>query len=64
MKAWRVHQYGKPGEILQLDEVPTPEPRPQQLRIRVESPALNDNDLDYASHQDVARYITVSLLRF
>ena len=46
MKAWRVHQYGKPGEVLQLDEVPTPEPGPQQLRIRVESLALNYNDLD------------------
>ena len=46
MKAWRVHQYGKPGEVLQLDDVPQPEPGPHQLLIRAESLAINYNDLD------------------
>lgn len=46
MKAWRVHQYGKPSEVLQLDEVPQPQPGPQQVLIRVESLAINYNDFD------------------
>jgi len=46
MKAWRVHRYGKPREVLQLDEIPVPEPAPRELRVRVDAITLNFNDLD------------------
>ena len=46
MKAWRVHQYGAPGEVLQLDDVDEPAPGAGELKIRVTSVTLNFNDLD------------------
>lgn len=46
MKAWRVHQYGAPGEVLRLDDVDVPEPEAGELKIRVTSATLNFNDLD------------------
>lgn len=46
MKAWRVHQYGAPGEVLQLDDVDAPEPADGEVKIRVTSVTLNFNDLD------------------
>ena len=46
MKAWRVHQYGAPRDVLQLDDVDAPEAGPGELRIRVTSVTLNFNDLD------------------
>ncbi len=46
MKAWRVHRYGAPGEVLQLDDVDAPTPGPGELKIRVTSVTLNFNDLD------------------
>jgi len=46
MRAWRVHQYGEPGDVLRLDEVDEPEPGPGEVRIRVEATTLNFNDLD------------------
>ena len=46
MKAWRVHQYGVPGEVLQLDDVDVPSPGDGELKIRVTSVTLNFNDLD------------------
>jgi len=46
MRAWRVHEYGEPGDVLRLDEVDEPEPGPGEVRIRVEATTLNFNDLD------------------
>jgi len=42
MRAWRVHEYGRPGDALQLDEVPVPEPGPGQVRVRVQAIPLPD----------------------
>jgi len=46
MRAWRVHEYGQPMDVLQLDTVPLPEPGPGELRVRVQGIALNLNDLE------------------
>jgi NADPH:quinone reductase len=46
MKAWRVHRYGAPRDVLQLDEVDAPTPGEGELKIRVTSVTLNFNDLD------------------
>ncbi len=46
MRAWRVHRYGEPLQVLQLDEVPVPEPGPGELLVRVEGIPLNLNDLE------------------
>ncbi len=46
MKAWRVHEYGAPAAVLQLDDVDAPEPGDGEVKIRVTSVTLNFNDLD------------------
>jgi NADPH2:quinone reductase len=46
MRAWRVHRYGAPREVLTLDRVPIPEPGPGELRVRVQAIPLNLNDLE------------------
>jgi NADPH2:quinone reductase len=46
MKAWRVHRYGAPRDVLQLDDVESPAPSEGELKIRVTSVTLNFNDLD------------------
>jgi NADPH:quinone reductase len=46
VKAWRVHEYGAPRAVLQLDEVDAPSPGAGELKIRVTSVTLNFNDLD------------------
>lgn len=46
MRAWRVHEYGQPGDVLRLDEVPVPEPGPGQVRVRVQGIPLNLNDME------------------
>src|SRR5215475_817402 len=46
MKAWRVHRYGEPADVMRLDDVEGPEPGPGEVRIRVEATTLNFNDLD------------------
>jgi NADPH2:quinone reductase len=46
VKAWRVHQYGAPIEVLHLDDVDAPTPGAGELKIRVTSVTLNFNDLD------------------
>jgi NADPH:quinone reductase len=44
MKAIRVHRPGGP-EVLQLEEIPVPEPRPGWVRIRVRAFGLNRSEL-------------------
>lgn len=46
MKAWRVHEYGAPTDVLTLDDVDVPEPADSELLVRVEAVTLNFNDLD------------------
>ena len=46
MKAWRVHRYGSPREVLTLEEIDAPEPGPGELGVRVSRATLNFNDLD------------------
>jgi NADPH2:quinone reductase len=46
MQAWRLHEYGAPSTVLQLDTVPTPEPEAGELRVRVQAIPLNLNDLE------------------
>ena len=44
MKAWRVHAWGEP-ETMKFEEVPPPEPGPNQVRIRSHAAALNFFDI-------------------
>jgi NADPH2:quinone reductase len=46
MKAWRLHEYGKPRDVLRLEDVPTPVPGTREIRVRVSAITLNYNDLD------------------
>ena len=45
MKAIRIHQFGPTEEALQYEEVPTPEPGPSELLIKVEAASLNRADI-------------------
>jgi NADPH2:quinone reductase len=45
MKAWRVHELGEPGKVLQADVVPEPEPAAGQLLVRVRAAAANFPDV-------------------
>ena len=49
MKAVRIHQYGGP-EVLVYEEVPTPEPKPGQVLVRVA--AVTVNPIDVAVRED------------
>jgi len=44
MKAWRVHAYGEP-ETMPFEEIPPPEPGPNQVRIRNRAAGLNFFDI-------------------
>jgi len=46
MRAWRLHRYGRPTEVLQLDEVPIPEPEAGELRVKIHAIPFNLNDLE------------------
>ena len=55
MKSWQVVRYGKPSEALELVELPSPEPGPEQVRLRVLAAPANFNDVDGC----YGRYATV-----
>jgi NADPH2:quinone reductase len=44
MQAWRVHENGEPGEVMQLDEVDTPTPGEGQLLLKVRAANINFPD--------------------
>jgi NADPH2:quinone reductase len=46
MRAWRVHDWGQPLDVLQLDTIPIPEPGPGEVRVKVQAIPLNLNDLE------------------
>jgi NADPH2:quinone reductase len=46
MRAWRVHEYGDPLEVLQLETVEVPVPAAGEVRVRVQAIPLNLNDLE------------------
>lgn len=46
MRAWRVHEYGEPEDVLRIEDVPVPEPGPGQLLVRVQAIPLNLNDME------------------
>jgi NADPH2:quinone reductase len=45
MKAIRIHNFGDSEEVLQYEEVPVPEPKADELLIKVEAASLNRADL-------------------
>jgi NADPH2:quinone reductase len=46
MKAWRLHEFGEPEDVLQLEEVPAPVAGPGEVLVRVSAATLNFNDVD------------------
>jgi NADPH:quinone reductase len=46
MRAWRLHEYGRPRDVLALETVPVPEPGPDEVRVSVQAIPLNLNDLE------------------
>ncbi len=46
MRAWRVHEFGAPTDVLRFDEVDAPEARPGEVQIAVEAITINFNDID------------------
>jgi NADPH2:quinone reductase len=47
MRAWRVHEYGEqPTDVLQIEDVPVPQPGPGELLVRVQAIPLNLNDME------------------
>lgn len=46
MRAWVVHRYGRPLDVLELETVAVPEPGPGEVRVRVQAIPLNLNDLE------------------
>lgn len=56
MKAWRVVRYGRPTEALSMEDLPVPEPGPNELLVRVAASVLNYNEVD-GCH---GRYLTVN----
>ncbi len=46
MRAWRLHQYGAPIDVLRLESVAVPTPDAGELLVQVEAFTLNFNDLE------------------
>jgi NADPH2:quinone reductase len=46
MRAWRLHEYGRPTDVLELDTVPRPTPEAGEVRVRVQAIPFNLNDLE------------------
>lgn len=45
MKAWRVVSHGEPEQVMELHEVPVPEPGPGEVLLRVRAVAVNFPDV-------------------
>ena len=46
MRAWRVHEFGAPIDVLRFDEADIPEAGPGEVQITVEAITINFNDID------------------
>lgn len=46
MRAWRLHEYGQPVDVLKLELVDIPEPADGELRVKVLGIPFNLNDLE------------------
>ena len=46
MKAWRIHEFGAPADVLRFDEVDPPEAGLGEVQIAVEAITINFNDID------------------
>jgi NADPH2:quinone reductase len=53
MRAWRLHEYGAPVDVLRLEETEIPEPGPGEVRVRVQAIPLNLNDLERTSGKNM-----------
>jgi NADPH2:quinone reductase len=53
MRAWRLHEYGSPVEVLRLEETEIPEPGGGEVRVRVQALPLNLNDLERTSGKNM-----------
>jgi NADPH:quinone reductase len=45
MRAVRVTRHGEPGDVIEVEDIPTPEPGPGQVRVAVSTAPLNFGDL-------------------
>jgi NADPH2:quinone reductase len=54
MRAWRVHEYGEPVDVLRLDEVPVPEPGPGEILVHAQAVPLNLNDYERVTGANMA----------
>jgi len=45
MKAWRVHELGKPADVLRFDDIDIPTPGEGQVLVKIRAAALNFPDL-------------------
>jgi NADPH2:quinone reductase len=55
-RAWRVHEHGRPIDVLRLEEVDVRAPGTGEVRVAVDAVTLNFNDLDgiYGRYRTVA----------
>ncbi len=54
MRAWQVHEYGEPIDVLRLEEVPVPEPGPGEILVRALAVPLNLNDYERVTGANMA----------
>lgn len=53
MRAWRLHEYGRPVDVLRLEDTEIPEPGAGEVRIRVQAIPVNLNDLERTSGENM-----------
>src|SRR5258708_37141643 len=46
MRAWRVHEHGRPASVMRLEEIDEPVPGLGEIRVRTTAVTLNFNDGD------------------
>src|SRR5882672_3224809 len=56
MRAWRVTEYGRPSQALELTAVPPPVPGPHEILVRTSTSVCNFNEVDGC----YGRYLTIN----
>ncbi|QHT72173.1 zinc-dependent alcohol dehydrogenase family protein [Rhodocytophaga rosea] len=51
MRSVRFAEAGKPADVLRVEEVPMPEPKPGEVRIRVHVSPINPSDISFIQNQ-------------